>query len=80
MANVVDDRVARKSQAVRVQLKELETLEACLGRAIESQKRTIESLNFFSRMIQDERQVFTEAKTVIAEVIFKEKLGRTVPD
>ena len=68
LANVVDDRRARKSQAVRVQLKELETLEACLGRAIESQKRTIESLNFFSRMLQDERQVFTEAKTVIAEV------------
>ena len=73
-ANVVDDRVARKSQAVRVQLKELETLEARLGRAIESQKRTIESLNVFSRMIQ------AEAKNVIAEVIFKEDLGRTVPD
>ena len=69
-----------ETRRVRVQLDELQTLEACLGRAIESQKRTIESLNFFSGMIQDERQVFTEAKTVIAEVIFKEKLGRTVPD
>ena len=80
-AAVVDDRaiVARpKAQGVRIQLDELECLEACLGRAIESQKRTIESLNFFSRMIQDERRVFTEAKNVIAEVIFKEKLGRTI--
>ena len=78
---VVDDRaiVARpKAQGVRIQLDELECLEDCLGRAIESQKRTIESLNFFSRMIQDERRVFTEAKNVIAEVIFREKLGRTI--
>ena len=78
-AAVVDDRaiVARpKAQGVRIQLDELECLEDCLGRAIESQKRTIESLNFFSRMIQDERRVFTEAKNVIAEVIFKAKLGK----
>ena len=53
---VVDDRaiVARPhAQGVRIQLDELECLEACLGRAIESQKRTVESLNFFSRMIQE---------------------------
>ena len=76
---VDDDRavVVRKSTSVRAQLDELQTLEACLGRAIESQKRTIESLNFFSRMIQDERAVFTEARNVIAELIFKAKLGRT---
>ena len=35
-----------ENRRVRVQLDELQTLEACLGRAIESQKRTIESLIF----------------------------------
>ena len=49
---------------------------ACLGRAIESQKRTIESLNFFSRMIQDERSVFTEAKQVIAEMIYRARMAK----
>ena len=68
--------VVRRSQSVKVQLDELQTLEACLGRAIDSQKRTIESLNFFSRMIQDEKHVFTEAKNVIAEVIFKARMAR----
>ena len=72
-AAVVDDRVARKSQAVMVQLKELETLEACIGRAIESQKRTMESFNYFSRMIQDERQVFAELMNALAELISKAK-------
>ena len=72
-AAVVDDRVARKSQAVKVQLEELETLEACIGRAIESQKRTMESFNYFSRMIQDERQVFAELMNALAELISKAK-------
>ena len=77
---MVEDRevVVRRSQSVRVQLDELQTLEGCLGRAVESQKRTIESLNFFSRMIQDERHVFTEARNVIQELIFKARLGRTM--
>ena len=79
-AAVVDDRVARKSQAVKVELKELETLEACIGRAIESQKRTMEFLDCFSRMIQDERQVFTEARNAIAELIFKANLGSRMPE
>ena len=57
---------------------ELQTLEACLGRAIDSQKRTTESLNFFSRMIQDERHVFTEARNVLNELIFKANMGRFV--
>ena len=68
----------RRSQSVRVQLDELQTLEGCLGRAIDSQKRIIESLNFFSRMIQDEKHVFTEARKVLNELIFKAKLGRTI--
>jgi len=55
----------------KVDLADLKTLEGCLGRAIDSQKRTIDSLNFFSRMIEDERKVFTEAKNVITDLVFK---------
>ena len=54
-AAVVDDRAigVRKFQSVRVHVDELQAMEGVLGRAIDSQKRIIESLNFFSRMVQE---------------------------
>ena len=64
------------SRRVRVDLKEMQTLEACLARAIAAQKRTVDGLDFFSRMIHDERSVFTEAKQVIAEMIFKARMAK----
>ena len=73
-AAVVNDSTVvahRPSGYAKVSVDELKTLESCLGRAIDSQKRTIESLNFFSRMIEDERKIFTEAKNVITDLIFK---------
>ena len=60
-----------KARSARVQLKELKQLEACIGRAIDAQKRTIDSLNFFTRQMEDERKILTEARNVINELIFK---------
>ena len=41
--------VRNKPQCVKIKLVELKTLESALKRAMDSQKRTIDSLNFFSR-------------------------------
>ena len=48
-----DDTAILRVRSARVYEYELQTMEHVLGRAIDSQKRTIESLNFFSRMIQE---------------------------
>ena len=65
-----------ETRRVRVSLEEMQSLEACLARAIAAQKRTVDGLDFFSRMIHDERKVFTEAKKVIAEMIFNARMAK----
>ena len=70
--------VVRRPMSVKIQLEELQTLESCLIRAMDSQKRTIDTLNFFRRMIDDERNVFTEARNVLRDLIFNAGMGRSV--
>ena len=65
-----------ETRRVRVSLEEMQQLEACLARAMAAQKRTVDGLDYFSRMINDERKVFTEAKKVIAEMIFNARMAK----
>ena len=65
------------SRRVKVPLRDLQMLEGCIGRSIDSQKRTIDSLGFFIRQLEDELKIFTEAKNVLAELIFKARMARS---
>jgi len=64
-----------KRKYARVEAAELLTLESWLTRAAESQKSTVDGLNFRSRLIIDERKVFCEARNAIAEIRFNAQLG-----
>ena len=57
------------AKTVKVSTAELQTLEGCLGRAMDSHKRTIDALNFFSRQLEDEKKIFSEAKDVINSLV-----------
>ena len=59
----------KKKKYVKVSIEEMQSLEACLSRSIDSQKRIIESLEFYTRQINDERKVFVEARDVIHSMI-----------
>ena len=50
---------------VKVPTGELIALGECLARAMDSQKRTIDALSFFSRQLEDERKAFPEARDAI---------------
>ena len=61
--------VAQYEKSVKVSTAELQVLEGCLGRAIDSQKRTVEALHFAARQIEDEKKVFIEAREVIKSLV-----------
>ena len=63
------DTLARKKKYVKVPIEEMQTLEKCLSRSIDSQKRIIDSLEFHTRQCSDERKVFVEARDVIHSMI-----------
>ena len=69
--------VRPKPKSVRVNTDELQTLVDVLDRAIDTHKRTVENLQHFARQATDEKKVFTEAKSVIEQLILKTKLTGT---
>ena len=62
-------------RTVEVSTDELKTLGECLARAMDSQKRTIDALNFFSRQIDEERKVFSEARDAIELLVRRAARG-----
>jgi hypothetical protein len=60
---------AQYAKSVKVSTAELQVLEGCLGRAIDSQKRTVEALHFAARQIEDEKKIFIEAREVIKNLV-----------
>ena len=65
-----DAKVANKYKSyVKVATRDLERLDETFARALESQDKTSAYLSFLSRQIEAERQVFTEARTVLQELI-----------
>jgi hypothetical protein len=70
VATQVSTKVAKRIKSyVKVPMKDLELLNDTFARALESQEKTSAYLSFFSRQIEAERKVFTEARTVIQELI-----------
>ena len=68
--------VVPKQNTVRVNIVESQTLADCLQRATDTQKRTIDSMNFYARQMEDERKVFTEARDVIGRIIARAHMDR----
>ena len=66
--------VRPKPKSVKVNPDDLQTMSDVLGRALDTNKRTVENLNHFARQAEDEKKVFVEAKTVIEQLIFKARL------
>ena len=65
--------VRPKPKSVKVNPDDLQTMSDVLGRALDTNKRTVENLHHFARQAEDEKKVFVEAKNVIDGVIFKAK-------
>jgi hypothetical protein len=61
--------VAQYEKSMKVSTAELQVLEGCMGHAIDSQTRTVETLNFAARQIEDEKKVFIEAREVIHSLV-----------
>ena len=64
------ERSRRGAATVRINVGELKSLSSALGRCQDSQKRCIESLQFFTRQMEDERKVLQEAQHVIDTMVF----------
>ena len=67
--------VRPNKNTVRVPIAELQTLADCLQRAADTQKRTIDSMNFYARQMEDERKVFTEARDVANQIIIRAQMN-----
>ena len=61
----------REPQKVSVKVDELTTLRNCLVLATATQKRTIETLKYSVRQMEDETEVFTQARNVVSDLIFR---------
>ena len=66
--------VAHKTKHVKVSLVEMQSLESCLTRTIDSQKRIVDALEFYSRQIADEKKVFVECRDAVHTMILKAQL------
>ena len=75
LAPIVPYADADLHRTVKVSTAELQTLGECLARAMDSQKRTIDALNFFSGQIDDERKVFSEARGAIELLVRRAARG-----
>ena len=58
---------------MRVKLSELETLHSCLERAVVTQKKLAETLQFFARQFEDERKIMAEAQSAVGMLIAQGK-------